>query len=54
VPFISNLLVSASRITTVVPSHPGKQGNNARYLVAKNVKWFTDGYVSKLEKEGKW
>jgi hypothetical protein len=41
-PLPSNRLFITSRITTVGQAYPGNQiRNNARYLVAKNGKWFT-------------
>jgi hypothetical protein len=46
---LSNRLFMTSQIIIVGYAYPGKHiCNNARYLVTKNVKWFSLGYFSKL------
>jgi hypothetical protein len=48
---LSNRLFMTSRLTVVGQAYPGKHiRNNARCLVTKKVKWFTLGYVSKVDK----
>jgi hypothetical protein len=48
---LSNRLFMTSQRTIVGQAYPGKHiRNNVRYLVTKNVKWFSLGYFSKLDK----